>query len=84
MAPSFKPDPGQFFFLFIFPYLLVELMAYVGARVVYGLGPEVTRARELGSDRSVERLGQGGSRRIFSCAATGRTTTSSRFSILAS
>ena len=42
------------------PYLVVALLAYVGARVVYGLGTELTRARELGSYRLVERLGQGG------------------------
>ena len=35
-------------------------MAYVGARVVYALGTEVTEAREFGSYRLVERLGQGG------------------------
>jgi serine/threonine-protein kinase len=35
-------------------------MAYVGARVVYGLGKEVTRARELGGYRLIERLGGGG------------------------
>jgi eukaryotic-like serine/threonine-protein kinase len=34
--------------------------AYTGARIVYGLGQEVTAARELGSYRLVERLGQGG------------------------
>ena len=34
--------------------------AYTGARIVYGLGREVTAARELGSYRLVERLGQGG------------------------
>lgn len=57
---SFKPDPLQFFFWLVFPYLLVVIMSYVGARVVYGLGTEVSRARELGSYRLVERLGQGG------------------------
>jgi hypothetical protein len=60
IAPSMRPHPLEFFFWFIFPYLLVILMAFVGARVVYGLGTEVTRARELGSYQLVERLGQGG------------------------
>jgi serine/threonine-protein kinase len=58
--PSFRPSAFDFFFGFIFPYLLVILMAAVSARVVYGLGTEVTRARELGSYKLVERLGQGG------------------------
>ena len=57
---SFRPGPAQFFFWLIFPYLLVVLMAYVGARVVYALGTEVSRARELGSYQLVERLGEGG------------------------
>jgi eukaryotic-like serine/threonine-protein kinase len=56
----FTLSPGQFFFGLVFPYLLVVMMAYVGARVVYALGTEVTRARELGSYHLVERLGQGG------------------------
>jgi len=57
---TFSPDPIQFFFWIIFPYLLTTTMAYVGARVVYALGTEVTEARELGSYRLVERLGAGG------------------------
>jgi len=44
----------------VFPYLLVVGMAYVGARVVYNLGTEVKRARELGSYRLEEKLGEGG------------------------
>ncbi|HSL24461.1 MAG TPA: serine/threonine-protein kinase [Vicinamibacterales bacterium] len=50
----------QFFVGLVLPYLLIVLMAYVGARVVYALGTEVSRARELGSYHLVERLGQGG------------------------
>jgi hypothetical protein len=57
---SFRPDPGQFFFWLVFPYLIVVGMAYVGSRVVYSLGTEVRRARELGSYRLEEKLGQGG------------------------
>lgn len=51
---------GKFFFGLTFPYLLVAVMAYIGSRVVYSLGREVTRARELGGYRLVERLGVGG------------------------
>ena len=36
------------------------VFAYTGARIIYGLGREVTAARELGSYQLVERLGQGG------------------------
>ncbi|NOT27219.1 MAG: serine/threonine protein kinase [Acidobacteria bacterium] len=57
---TFRPDPMQFFFWLVFPYLLVVVMAYVGARVVYALGTEVSAARELGSYHLVERLGKGG------------------------
>jgi serine/threonine-protein kinase len=42
------------------PYLLVALVAYAAARVVYRLGTALSHARELGSYRLVERLGQGG------------------------
>ena len=59
-ATSLRLDPGQFFFGLVFPYLLVVGMAYVGARVVYQLGTEVKRARELGSYRLEEKLGEGG------------------------
>lgn len=57
---SFRPDPAQFFFWLVFPYLLVVGMAYVGSRVVYNLSTEVKRARELGSYRLEEKLGEGG------------------------
>jgi serine/threonine-protein kinase len=63
MASSTTPiaiSPAQFFFGLVFPYLLVVGMAYVGARVVFHLGTEVKRARELGSYRLEEKLGQGG------------------------
>jgi eukaryotic-like serine/threonine-protein kinase len=58
--PAEKTAGMMLFFMFGFPYLLVVIMAYVGARVVYALGTEVTRARELGSYRLEDRLGEGG------------------------
>ncbi len=53
-------SPMAFFFALVFPYILIVGMAWISARVVYGLGAEVRRARELGSYRLVERLGEGG------------------------
>jgi hypothetical protein len=50
----------QFWLVFISPYLGVAVVAYISARVIYRLGQDVTRARELGSYQLVERLGQGG------------------------
>ena len=57
---AFNPGPARFFFWFVLPYLLVVGMAYVGARVVYGLGAEVGRARALGSYELEAKLGEGG------------------------
>ncbi len=59
LAPIRIP-PVRFFFLLVVPYLLVVLVAYIGARIVYNLGSELKHAQELGSYRLVERLGQGG------------------------
>ncbi len=59
--PAAAPQDGRtIFFAFGFPYILVVIMSYVNARVVYSLGTEVSRARELGSYRLVDRLGEGG------------------------
>ena len=59
-ATSLRIGPAPFFFGLVFPYLVVVGMAYVAARVVYHLGTEVSRARELGSYRLEEKLGEGG------------------------
>ena len=58
--PVSRPDSFMIFVAFGFPYILVVIMAYVGARVVYTLGTEVAHARELGSYRLEDRLGEGG------------------------
>jgi serine/threonine-protein kinase len=49
-----------FFFMLVLPYLIVVLIAYVSAQVIYKLGTALTRARDLGSYRLIERLGHGG------------------------
>ena len=59
-AVSFTLSPVMFFQGLVLPYLLVVGMAYVGARVVYSMGTEIKRARELGSYVLEEKLGQGG------------------------
>ena len=64
--PPMRLNGGQFFFVFVFPYLLVVVMAYVGARVLFALGNEVRKARELGSYRLLERLGRGGMGEVWS------------------
>jgi hypothetical protein len=58
--PPVRLTSGQFFFVFVFPYVLVVGMAYVGARVLFSLGNEVRKAREFGSYHLLERLGHGG------------------------
>jgi serine/threonine-protein kinase len=56
------PDltPLRFFFRVALPYLLVMLVGYVSARLIYRLSSELKRAKELGSYRLIERLGAGG------------------------
>lgn len=52
--------PFDFFMHQIFPYLICVFLAYVGARVVFRLGAAVSKAREVGSYRLIERLAHGG------------------------
>jgi serine/threonine-protein kinase len=55
-----QPEPMEFFLALVLPYPLVVVMSYVGARAIYSIGREVSRARELGSYRLEEKVGQGG------------------------
>lgn len=58
--PGLAIAPARYVSYVVVPYLLVVLIAYVGARLVYRLTTDLERARHLGSYRLVERLGQGG------------------------
>jgi serine/threonine-protein kinase len=44
----------------VVPFVLIVFTAWVGARVVYRMGTDVSRAREMGSYRLTERVGGGG------------------------
>ncbi|MDH5196741.1 MAG: protein kinase [Gemmatimonadota bacterium] len=52
--------PVDLWLVFIGPYFGVAGLAYISAKVIYRLGQDVSRAREMGSYRLVEKLGQGG------------------------
>jgi serine/threonine-protein kinase len=54
-----KAEPNNYVQAIISPVIAVGF-AYMGARVVYGLGRELAVARELGSYRLEEKLGEGG------------------------
>ena len=45
---------------FVVPYGFVIVLAYVAARIIYGLGKEVQRAQEVGSYRLLDLIGCGG------------------------
>src|SRR5204863_945216 len=44
---AFRPDATTFFLNIILPYLLISLLAYVGARAVFSLCSAATEARWL-------------------------------------
>ncbi|MHC4236111.1 MAG: serine/threonine-protein kinase [Planctomycetota bacterium] len=57
---EFAPGWTEFTLGMVLQYGLVVLMGYVGARVVYKMGSDVGRAREMGSYRLMDRIGRGG------------------------
>lgn len=52
--------PLEFFLHVVMPYLIVVVIAHVGAKLVYSLGIDLKRALDLGSYQLEERLGMGG------------------------
>jgi eukaryotic-like serine/threonine-protein kinase len=54
-----KTQPNNYLQAIVSPGIAV-VCAYFGARVIYGLGRQLAAARELGSYRLEEKLGQGG------------------------
>jgi len=59
LTGNVSADPGEYVDLALASTFAV-VFAYMGARVVYGLGRQVAAARELGSYRLEEKLGEGG------------------------
>ncbi len=57
-APQLGLDP--FLPIFVLPYAMGVVLAYIAARIVHRLGVEVRRAHELGSYRLDALLGRGG------------------------
>ncbi len=53
-------SPGVFFIGVVFPYIICAGMAYAAAGVIYRLGADVRRAREMGSYILEDRIGEGG------------------------
>lgn len=51
---------GDFADLFIGPYVFVVIMSYIAARIIYRLGTDIRRARELGSYYLLDLIGRGG------------------------
>ncbi len=46
--------------VFVYPYVPVVVLSYIAARIIYGLGTDIRRAREMGSYHLLELIGRGG------------------------
>ncbi len=77
---TFRPTGDLFFIAVVFPYLLVVILGYFSARVVYELGKEVdsgTRARQLSTGRAARpwRDGRSVAREASPARSAGRDQT---------
>lgn len=59
VAGAVQPDSDAYVSTLWNPMLAV-VFAYMGSRVVYGLGRQVAEARQMGSYQLIEKLGEGG------------------------
>lgn len=50
----------DFAFVFIYGYVPCIALSYIAARIIYGLGTDIRRAREMGSYHLLELIGRGG------------------------
>jgi serine/threonine-protein kinase len=57
-APA--PPPMDFVFIFVLPYVIIVILSYIAARIIYGLGREIDRAQRMGSYHLQRRIGHGG------------------------
>ncbi|MGD8700259.1 MAG: serine/threonine-protein kinase [Gemmatimonadales bacterium] len=55
-----KLPAADFFDLFVGPYVFIVIMSYIAARIIYRLGTDIRRARELGSYHLLDLIGRGG------------------------
>jgi hypothetical protein len=55
-----KLPVAAFFDLFVGPYMFIVIMSYIAARIIYRLGTDIRRARELGSYYLLDLIGRGG------------------------
>jgi serine/threonine-protein kinase len=65
-AQGHQLPPAGFLVLSLFPYAIAVGLAVLGNKIVFGLGRDVSRARQMGSYNLVAQLGGGGMGEVWS------------------